>query len=115
MTPLVLCSAIAIVAILGMLFLSIQTIRNLSQANQESRQTILTLSKLAASKDIAAFHGLESAPGPYESTYPIQALDDESIARNMMQRYAEQGIDPNFALSPDSDPLQEFGGKESFL
>lgn len=99
-----------------MLYLSQLAIRSLNQANKESRETIVTLTKLAASKDIAAFHGLEAVSGPYESAYPqLEPLDDESIARSMMQRYAERGIDPNFALSPDSDPLEEFGGKESFL
>lgn len=102
-------------SLLGLTLILHLAFRSLSQLNERSRETILTLTKLAASKDIAAFHGLESAPGPYESNYPqLVPMDDESIARSMMERYAQQGIDPNFALSPDSDPLEEFGGKEAF-
>jgi hypothetical protein len=82
--------------------------------NQEQRKTIESLTKLAASKDVAAFHALEvnQMPNP---VMPFAPMDDESVAREMMQRYAKQGIDPNFALSPDSDPLEEFGGREALF
>lgn len=86
-------------------------LQSLAEANREQRQAIESLTKLAAAKDVAAFHALEahSMPNP---EMPYIAMDDESVARGLMERYAKQGIDPNFALSPDSDPLEEFGGKD---
>lgn len=77
---------------------------------------IESLTKLAAAKDIAAYTALESGHAviPTPGIEHV-ALDDESVARMLAQQYAKQGIDPNFALSPDSDPLEEFGGREAFL
>lgn len=77
---------------------------------------ILSLSKLAASKDISAFHALEATSIEMQNpAMPYTPMDDESVARDMMSRYAKQGIDPNLALAQDVDPLEDFGGKDAFL
>lgn len=75
-------------------------------------EAIERLTKLAAAKDIAAFQALEA---PKQSQNPIayavpEPMDDESVARRMMDLYSERGLDPSLALSPDSDPLEDFGG-----
>jgi hypothetical protein len=77
---------------------------------------IESLTKLAAAKDIGAYSALEAGQHSVGSVHmPYTPMDDESVARMLAQRYSEQGIDPNFALSPDSDPLEEFGGREAFI
>lgn len=115
---LALCCVIVFavtVSFLGILFLIRHLFQMLERANQDQRKTIESLTKLAASKDIAAFHALEATSSEMPNvTMPHVAMDDESVARALMERYAMQGIDPNFALSPDSDPLEEFGGRETF-
>jgi hypothetical protein len=79
-------------------------------------ETNTSLMKLLASKDVAAFHALEATAHSMPSMeMPYSPMDDESIARNLMERYSKQGIDPNLALAPDTDPLEEFGGKDAFL
>ena len=116
-TQLVLCCVIVIALTMGFLAILLlfrHLFQSLAEANQEQRKTIESLTKLAASKDVAAFHALEahSMPNP---EMPYVAMDDESVARGLMERYAKQGIDPNFALSPDSDPLEEFGGRDALF
>lgn len=117
MTQLVLCCVVVCamtVSFLGILKFVQNLFQSLERANQEQRQTIESLTKLAASKDIAAFHSLEAASGQMPNVkMPYTPMDDESVARTLMERYAEQGIDPNFALAPDSDPLEDFGGKSA--
>lgn len=117
-TQLVLCCVVVCAmtaVVLGVLYLFHRMFQSLAAVNQEQRKSIESLTKLAAAKDVAAFHALEATSIEMPNLgVPHVALDDESIARAMMQRYAEQGIDPNFALSPDSDPLEEFGGRDAF-
>ena len=101
--------------ILGLLWILSRAFQILAQANQEQRETITSLTKLAAAKDIAAFHGLEATHMEMVNPeMPYSPRDDESIARDMMARYASAGIDPNLALSADVDPLEEFGGPGAF-
>lgn len=90
--------------------------REQARANRDQRETIVSLSKLLASKDIGSFASLEAVshnqmvPGLVD---PLP-MDDESVARALAERYASLGMDPNLALAPDSDPLADFGGKEAF-
>lgn len=74
-----------------------------------------TLSKLAASKDVSAFHALQ-APINKEVGFAVhEPMDDESMARRMMAHYAERGIDPSLAIAPDIDVLEEFGGTDALF
>jgi hypothetical protein len=86
----------------------------LRQSARQS-QLIESLTKLAAAKDIGAYAALEAGQQSLGSVeMPYVPLDDESVALMLAQRYSDRGIDPNFALSPDSDPLEDFGGPEAF-
>lgn len=87
--------------------------QRVSQSEAEKTKLIESLTKLAAAKDVAAFHALEApinAP-----VYTNEPMDDESVARRMMDMYSDRGIDPSLALSPDSDPLEDFGGTNALF
>lgn len=76
-----------------------------------SQEMVERLTKLAASKDVAAFHALQVSGDETGIPMPVP-MDDASLASRMMGIYDERGIDPSLALSPDSDPLEEFGGRD---
>jgi len=82
---------------------------------QTQSKALLNLTKLAASKDLATYTGLEVANPTVPMAVSNQMpLDDESMARLMMAQYTERGIDPSLALSVDSDPLEDFGDTSAF-
>jgi hypothetical protein len=111
---LVFCG-IALAASMGVAFGALIVLNRMSEQVQETKlvqlKLIGSLVKLAASKDVQAYQALEAVADPQQYAYAVhEPMDDESVARRMMDMYSERGIDPSLALSPDSDPLEDFGG-----
>lgn len=108
------------VIVIALLFLAVlclaafQTVVMFKQS-QSQEKLIRNLANLAASKDIQTYHGLEMPGGPLTPLEEHYAMDDESLARRLGEKYSESGRDPSLALSEDSDPLADFGGKSAFL
>lgn len=75
------------------------------------------MTKLAASRDVAAYAGLEaSSQTVNQVSMPFQPLDDESVARGLQNQYTHYGYDPNLALARNEmDPLEDFGGTAEFM
>ena len=66
------------------------------------------MTKLAAANDIQSYAALTAENNVIGHVMESVPMDDESMAMRMAESYAERGIDPNLALSPDSDPLSDF-------
>lgn len=113
---LALCCVIAgALTVLGALTVMHFLMQGILKQSARQSQLIESLTKLAAAKDIGSYAALEAGRQSVSSIEMDHlALDDESVALMLAQRYSERGIDPNFALSPDSDPLEDFGGAEAF-
>lgn len=74
-------------------------------------ESIESMTKLAAAKDVQSYQALEVASHPQQYAYAMhEPMDDQSVAQRMMDAYSERGHDPSLALSEDSDPLADFGG-----
>lgn len=76
----------------------------------------MTLTNLAAAKDIGAFSTLEVAS---DKSLPIdfepRPMDDESVALRMRSMYKDLGLDPQSAINTDDDPLEDFGGTHNLI
>lgn len=103
--------ATAMVVAIGALIVLNNAVEKSSEAKESLLETIESLTKLAAAKDVAAFQALEAPSQSQPMAYAVhEPMDDESVAHRMMQMYSDRGLDPSLALSPDSDPLEDFGG-----
>lgn len=93
-----------------------RVLQNQKELLQSQRSDLLSLTKLAAARDIGAYSALEAgALAVNEVPTPYLALDDESVARALAKQYSDRGISPELALSQDSDPLEDFGGAKAFF
>lgn len=117
--PPELFSAIALTMMTGVTLFALsllkRVIQNQKELIQSQRSDLLSLTKLAAAKDIGAYSALEAgAMAVNQVEMPYTPMDDESVARALAEQYAKRGISPELALSQDSDPLEDFGGIGAF-
>ncbi len=92
------------------------TLQGQKELLQSQRSDLLSLTKLAAARDIGSYAALEAgSQSVSEVQMPYFPLDDESVARALAKQYADRGIDPGLALSIDSEPLEDFGGTKAFM
>jgi hypothetical protein len=118
--PLELFFVIALTMMMVVTLFALKLIQMVLRSQKEllesQRSDLLSLTKLAAAKDIGAYSALEAgALAVNQVEMPYTPMDDESVARALAEQYAKRGISPELALSQDSDPLEDFGGMKAFI
>lgn len=108
-------SAFQLMAVVYCLWVMHQRMKSDQKQMTAMRENHLTMAKLAAASDIAAFTAMEhGGESPSVISIPNPPMDDQSVALRMQEMYSELGLDPSFALNKE-DPLAEFGGTHNIM